>query len=981
MKKNLWRGLSAVMAFLLMLSIFGGQIANTNAGGINNFLGISGATVVSNGTFASSYGEITDENLEKLIADEMAFCIEQLEEGAVLLKNNGVLPLDGAVKNISLFGHASANMRYRNSNGGGSADPAREINLKKAFGDAGFVINETLWNAYAASETSYVKSGDEKEETGEEPLSFYTESIKNSFEQYADAAVVVLYRAGGESTDMSKCNSEGISSLALQPNERDMLAMIRDSGAFSKIIVLINSVYPLELDWLDEYHVDACLWIGNPGYYGLPGVVNILTGKANPSGRLVATYAADSLSSAAAQNFGEYRFTDADGIATYQNRFVVYQEGIYVGYKYYETRYEDCVLGQGNADGDAGVFTSKNNSWSYADEVVYPFGYGLSYTTFEQTLNSVEYDASADVFKVSVTVKNTGAVAGKVPVQIYAQSPYTAYDQEHHVEKAAIQLLGYAKTDIIQPGKSETVKLELDRYLLASYDTTAHDGAGGYILDSGDYYIAVGDNAHDALNNVLAAKGATGMVDQDGNQAAGNSVNAKTWHLDAFDDTSYLKSQHTETEVHNLFDYADANYYYDDTQVTYLSRSDWQGTWSNGETLAMNDKLKAALQTGTYTKSEDTVAPEKGVDYAVETDLMLADMVGADYDDPRWDELIKKMTLAELGTLTSENYGQAAIESIGKPATITSEGSEGVSQRYKVGDGGIATGYASNTLMAASWSEDVQRRYGEFVGEDALFAGVHTIHGPGADTHRTPFSGRSAEYFSEDSVISWNVGKTMNLAMASKGLINNFKHFFMNDQEYDRQGVATFSNEQAIREIYLRAYEGGVTCDGGIGMMTSYNRIGPVYMAADATVQFKLLRDEWGYQGYTMTDYIAEGDYAVTADMMINGTNIFGGNDRAKSLQTLISRKKDSAMLKAAQESAHHILWSYTHSSMMNLIVSDSDDEAATTEVSYSSYTAWWQYVLMGLQGTFALLTLICFILYVKNAYFPKKNKNEEESR
>ena len=293
---------------------------------------------------------------------------------------------------------------------------------------------------------------------------------------------------------------------------------------------------------------------------------------------------------------------------------------------------------------------------------------------------------------------------------------------------------------------------------------------------------------------------------------------------------------------------------------------------------------------------------------------------------------------------------------------------------FRSGDGGIATGYASNTLMAASWNESVQRRYGEFVGEDALFAGVHTIHGPGADTHRTPFSGRTAEYFSEDSVISWNVGAVMNTAMAGKGLINNFKHFFLNEQEYDRQGVATFAGEQAIREIYLRAYEGGVTSEGGLGMMTSYNRIGPVYCAADPVVQFKLLREEWGYQGYTMTDYIAEGDYAVTADMMMRGTNIYGGNDRAKSLQQLISRKKDSVLLKAAQESVHHILWTYTRSSMMNLIVPESDSDAAPAP-AVTDFIAWWQYAIMGLQGLFGLLTLAALLLYVKNAYFAKKKQ------
>ena len=967
MKVNLWRGISAVLAFLFVLSIFGGMVANANAGGINNYLGISG-DLISSGetepTYVSDYGELSDENLQKLIADEMAYCTEQLEEGAVLLKNNGVLPLNDSVKDVTIFGHASANIRYRNSNGGGSADPAREINLKKAFNDVGIAINDDLFNAYAASETTYVKSGDETEETGEEPVSFYTSALQSTFAQHSDAAIVVLYRAGGEGNDISMNNANGISSLALQPNERDMLKMINDSGVFDKIIVLINSVYPLELGWLDEYDVDACLWMGNPGYYGLPGVVNILTGAANPSGRLVDTYAANSLSSAAAQNFGEFRFQNGDNLPSYSNRYVVYQEGIYVGYKYYETRYEDAILGQGNASGSAGVFASQGGSWNYADEMLYPFGYGLSYTTFEQTLDSCDYDEASDTFTAKVTVTNTGNAAGKTTVQVYVQTPYTDYDREHGVEKAAIQLVGFGKTGVLEPGASETVEVTFSRYLFASYDVTAHDGQGGYILDAGDYYFAVGDNAHDALNNVLAAKGATGMYDQDGNEVPGNAANTKLYNLPAFDDASYLVSVHTDAEVHNLFADVDANYFYDDDPVTYLSRSDWEGTWSDGVVLSSNDKLAAALKTDNYTKASGAEAPENGVDYGVDAGLTLFDMVGVDYDDPKWETFIKQMSLPDLGAITSENYGQPSIESIGMPSVSTSEGSEGLSQHYKFGDNGISTGYAANTLIAASWNVDVQRKYANFVSEDALFTGVHTVHGPGADTHRTPFSGRSAEYFSEDSVISWNVGATMNNTMATKGLVNNFKHFFMNDQEYDRQGVATFSNEQAMREIYLRAYEGGVTAEGGLGMMTSYNRIGTTYCAASAEVQINLLRTEWGYKGYTMTDYIAEGDYSVTADMMINGTNIFGGNDRSTSLQQLISRNKDWDMLIAAQDSAHHILWVYTNSSMVNSL---------SPGAVYTDFVAWWQYALMGIQGVFGVLTLAAMILYVKSAYFSKK--------
>ena len=966
-KTSLWRGLSAVMAFMLILSFFGGKVANANAGGINNYLGISGPIIYPESTasgFTSDYGELSDESLEKLITDEMEHCIAQLEEGTVLLMNNGVLPLDSSVKNVTLFGHDSAVTRYRNSNGGGQPDPQREITFKKAFNDAGFTINDTLYDAYKASNTTYVKSGNETEETGEEPAGFYTDALKSTFAQHSDAAIVVLYRAGGESTDMSKSNVNGISSLALQPNERDMLQMINDSGVFDKIIILINSVYPLELGWLEEFNVDACLWIGNPGYYGLPGVINILTGAANPSGRLVDTYAANSLSSAAAQNFGEYRFENGTSLPSYSNRYVVYQEGIYVGYKYYETRYEDTILGQGNADGAAGVFNS-TDGWNYAEEICYPFGYGLSYTSFEQTLDSCDYDETSDTFRAVVTVKNTGNTSGKSVVELYVQSPYTDYDKEHGVEKASIQLVGFGKTRELAPGASETLNIEVKRYLFASYDITAHEGKGGYIFDAGDYYFAIGDNAHDALNNVLAAKGAEGMFDQNGNPVPGNAANTVKYTLDTLDDQSYQTSPYTGNEVHNLFADVDANYYYEDTPVTYLSRNDWENTWSDGIILVNNEKMTQALVTANYAVSSSTT-PVEDVPYNIEGGLTLYDMIGATYDDPRWETLIQQMSLNDLGTLVSENYGQAAIESIGKPPTVTSEGAEGISQKYKYGTQSFATGYAANTLIAATWNRDLQAEYGNFVGEDGLFTGVQTYHGLGADTHRAPFCGRSSEYMSEDSVISFYVGMTINEAISGKGLINNYKHFFLNDQEYDRQGIATFANEQSLREIYLRAYEGGLARDGALGIMTSYNRVGTTYEAANSAVQISLLRNEWGYKGYTMTDYVAEGDYSVTADTMINGTNIYGGNNRAKSLAQLISRNKDGDMLKAAQESAHHILWSYVNSSMINTM---------TPAAVYVEFVAWWQYVIMGLQGLFAVLTFGSVLFYMKNAYLRKKSQ------
>ncbi len=964
-KSSIWRGVTALLMLLFVVSIFGGIVANANAGGINNFLGISSATTPSGEgetRFESSYGELSDENLAKLIADEMEYATQQLEEGSVLLMNNGALPLADDERNVTLFGRASADIRYRNSNGGGSADPNREINMKKAFNDAGFTINDTLYNAYASSSTQRVKAGDTTADIGEEKIGFYTTELRNSFAQHNDAAIVTLSRWGGEGTDMSRNDSEGVSQLALHPSERDLLQMIDDCGQFDKIIVLINSVYPLELGDLEDYNVDACLWIGNPGYYGLPGVVNVLTGEANPSGRLVDTYAADVDSSASMQNYGgdDMMYTNKAELAPHEQRYVVYAEGIYVGYKYYETRYADAVMGTGNASGPAGVYASQGGSWNYADEVVYPFGYGLSYTTFAQTLDSVVYDEASDTFTATVTTTNTGSVAGKVPVELYVQLPY----YEGGVEKSAIQLVAYDKTDILEPGESATSEITFDRYLMASYDVNAHEGEGGYILDAGTYYFAVGDDAHDALNNVLAARGFTGMVDPFGAPAAGDIGCVQTYELAEHDDTSYLVSQYTEAEVHNLYDFADVNYYYDQPVVTYLSRSDWQDTFPQKVVLTVNDEMMADLETHQYDIASGT-KPIDSVTYEKPANLTLADMWDVDYDDEKWTTFIQQLSVADLSILVNENYGQEKVDSIVKPATVNSEGPEGCSLKYLYGEESWCTGYASPTVLAASWSHEIQAQYGDFLGEDALYAGVNTINGVAADLHRTPFGGRAAEYFSEDAIVSYYAGRNVIKAMADKGLAGNFKHFFLNEQENGRQGISTFSNEQAMRENYLRAFEGGIT-GGGLAIMTAYNRIGCIYIAQDPVTQFDLLRNEWGFKGYTITDYIQAGDYSSTADAIMGGTSLFGGSDRAVEIQQLVLRNRSTSgeMLERLQEAAKHVLWTLSHTNMMNGLTSDT----VLTDTTY-----WWQNAILGIQIGLGVLTAAGVGMYIWMQYFKKE--------
>ncbi|MDD3796802.1 MAG: glycoside hydrolase family 3 C-terminal domain-containing protein [Lachnospiraceae bacterium] len=542
-RTRLWTGLSSVCSFFLAFSILGTNCLMSYEGTVNQALGIrtsevvneDGADLADTTYFASEYGELNAENLQKLIADTYDESVLEEEEGAVLLKNEGnALPLASNETKITLFGHAMAQPLYKNASAGSKGYEGEYcIDPYAAFTNAGFEINDTLFDAYKASKTSRssgVASFGQEQTTwdmGEEDGSFYTDELQQSWaDSYHDAAVVMLAREGGEGSEVHmEDEAEGISQLALHQEEKDLLQMIKDSGKFKKTVVLINSGNAMELNWLDEYDVDACLWIGLPGQRGFEGVVNLLTGAANPSGNLTDTYAVNSLSAPAVTNgsFNNQNWTNLDYLLAQSQEgeantawYTVQAEGIYIGYKYYETRYEDSVLGQGNADSAAGA--TSGDAWNYNAEVQYPFGYGLSYTTFEQKLDNVEMNG--DKINVTVTVTNTGDAAGKTAVQVYAQTPYGAYEKENLVEKSAIQMLNFGKSEMLDPGASQTLTIECDKYFLASYD---YMKANGYIMSEGDYYIAVGSDVHDALNNVLAAKGAEGMVDLTGAAAEGNS--------------------------------------------------------------------------------------------------------------------------------------------------------------------------------------------------------------------------------------------------------------------------------------------------------------------------------------------------------------------------------------------------------------------------------------------------------------------------
>ena len=416
-------------------------------------------------------------------------------------------------------------------------------------------------------------------------MSAYTEAnpdFLTSFSEYNDAAIVVIGRPSSEAGDFfpgtnGMAEDEGASNiLGLTTNEREVIAAAKEN--FDKVIVLINSSSAMEIEELKQDDgVDSILWVGQPGNYGFLGVADVLTGTVSPSGHLADIYAVDSTSSPAMQNFGVIPYSNQESVDLGRLTYIDYRagwylveaEGIYTGYKYYETRYADVVNGLGNAASQTG--SSNDTAWNYSDEVSYTFGYGLSYTTFNQTLGEVTLNDEDHTATIMVTVENTGSMAGKSVVQLYAQSPYTEYDKQNKVEKSAVQLLGFEKTKELQPGESEEITVVVDLQYLASYD---YSNAKTYIMDDGDYYFAIGNDAHDALNNILAAQGKSAS---DGMDYAGDAAKTYTWHQDTFDNETYSVSK-AGVEISNQLNNADLNYYLPDT-VTYLSRNDWEATW------------------------------------------------------------------------------------------------------------------------------------------------------------------------------------------------------------------------------------------------------------------------------------------------------------------------------------------------------------------------------------------------------------------
>ena len=947
-KVYLWRGLCTLLVLIFSLTMFGQSLAFTREGDVNLFLGtLPPAVQVTDDTnyYPSDYS-----SMEEMRAALKEHIIRTQEEGSVLLRNeNDALPLSPSAS-VTLFGFAAATPVYHGGSGG---PPNDGINLYDAMKEEGFQVNEAVYNAILAAGGARTKTG----LIGEIPAYAYAGAESSYASAYNDAAIYVMSRFGGEEGDLNhglqgdwQEGPAGVPELSLHQEEIDTLNLIKNSGKFSKIIVVLNSGYAMDLGWLEEYGVDACLWIGYPGNYGMTGVARVLGGKADPSGRSVITYAADSLSSAAMQNVGDFTFSNLTGL--YKNKYLVYAEGIYVGYKYYETRYQDQMLGVNNANGPKGVYASRDGAWNYADEMVFPFGAGMSYAGFTQELLSVDWDRSAHTVAAQVKVTNNGGGSysgvSRSVVQLYVQLPW----EPGQAEKSAIQLAAFAKTSPLAAGESETVTLEFSDYMIAAYDSNAVNGAdssktGCYVFDPGDYYFAIGDDAHDALNNVLAARGVTGMFDAGGNPVEGDPSKAHREALDALDNTAWAVSPYTGQVVSNHFEDRDINYFIPDA-VTYLTRADWNTFPDTVETLTATAEIQDLMENFQYEKPAD--APDiSAYQYKQDNGIAFVEMRDAAFDDPKWDSFIDQLSPSELAQITGDKMGLDAIESIGLPAYAGGDGPDGH-------QGGVL--FNAEMIAASTFSKELLAQRGEFFAEESYWIGFRQIYAPGGNIHRTPYSGRSFEYYSEDANMSYLCGEVQTKAMADRGCVGTFKHFCGNDQETNRHGVATFMTEQTYREVPLRGFEGGLQAGHGMATMTAYNRIGCVPTASDYETMTAVLRGEWGFTGINMTDSSKDSaSYMGTADALQAGTCQFNNDPgRVPEASNLLTKDRDGFIWGKLREAAHYYLYTMSRSNLVNGL--------SKTE-TVANYTPWWKPALIGLNAAIGILTAGTAVLYV----------------
>ena len=1010
-KRNIWRGLTTLTASLLTVSVAAGPVVDSYRTDIDKFLGTKSSAMVTDSTDEDLYTYKSDYSSTTELLDSIEDLGERMsEEGTVLLKNeNNALPLTkDETQKLSLLGFSS----YYPVQGGDMGSSLTEnegtdadtVDFVEALDAKGFKINEDLQKLYKSLESEFKTEvnmwGNIMEYyhittpatdgvfSSKEPSQEKMDSVDSEWKKSMDDYNVMLVTIGRSSTENGTYlpGVDGVDAsqdlnqtdpLGLSDDERDLInaAVEEKENNGGKVIVMLNNANAMEIDEIKNNDgVDAIMEVGLPGGYGFYGVADILSGEANPSGHLTDTYAVTNANSPAAQNFGNYEWTNADPSVNI-NAEEVEAEDIYTGYKYYETRYADTVLGQGNADATVGSSTGK--AWDYDDEVSYPFGYGLSYTTFEQTLKSVDVDLSDRTVTAEVEVKNTGDVAGKDVVQLYTSVPYTDYDVENKVEKSAVQLLDYEKTDMIEPGESQTVTITADAQDMASWDSTCSNEAGttgNWILDNGTYYFTVGNGAHEAVNNVLAAQ------DQD---VEGNKDNVQTWELGDFDSSSFAVTLNG-TPVENQLQDADLNNWMEDT-VTYLSRNDWEGTWPETyKDLTATDEMISTMADD-YSDIEATGDPSS-VTFGADNGMTLANMKGVeDITDERWSTLMDQLTLEECLIRTGlGGTSTKVIESITSPEAIQNDGPNGFNS-YPLGqyaNSNASTGdpcviaeddpnrdykmgvMAVETVIGQTFSKQLAEEWGKAVGNYSLWANTAIWWGVGTNLHRTPYNARNHEYFSEDAVLTAGQGAAIIKAGHEYGVLIAPKHLAFNDTEINRTGIAEFMTEQAARENELRGTQSCIEDANALAVMTTYNRVGCVTSNAHTGLLLNILHKEWGFKGLMSEDFIQDPAYTKIRMAVHNGV-------------TMTCNTGDNTM--AAVEAVWPY-WSVENASQSEELLTDLKQamlyqnyalansnamDGMSTSTHIEKLNTWYDNLITDLRIGFGVLTVLCAAMYL----------------
>ena len=946
-----------IFVIIFGITSVGSDIALANAGAITAFLGQSTQEIVNDGESEAIIKNFSDySSIADLKEAANAITSQVTEEGAVLLKNdNNALPLSQGAK-VNLYSSSSVNYIY---SGGGSSFAKKSdfINLKTGLENASFKVNEDLWNWYSSNDTYF---GDHVSNTSSDKASYAIKDAKwddittNAKSNEAEAAIFVLSRYGTEATDL-KYSGGSLSDysngnyLELSPTEIDVLKnlkALKDAGKVSKIIVLLNSVNQVECDYINDpaYGIDAVLWVGIGGTAGTLGVGKILSGEVSPSGKLTDTYWLSHHYNPVYANFGSFDnegqvLSSANGGKS--NRYVVYQEGIYNGYRYTETRYEDVVLGAANV-GD----------YDYSKVVAYPFGYGLSYTEFEYTDMTVTENKADDTYTVTVTVKNTGSVKGKESVQIYLQQPYI----KGGIEKASVELVGYAKTAVLEPGASEQVTVTVDGRWFASYDAY---NAKTYVLDAGDYYLTAAKNAHDAINNILSHKQNVDLITLDSSKMVGKGNFSLVYKTTKEEDkTTYSVSKVTGNAITNQFDNADLNLYSaanTANSVDYISRNNWQGTVKLGMTenhIVLNNQVIVTVtpemvedgKKGSEKIEKDDVAyPTYGADNGLTLASLITIVDGVPqlvaFDDPRWDALLDQLTWEDTVMLLSNGLRKTfGIDSVGKPTTIDGNGALGpvggtnyaysdnentATNRFAFlyGDPDMDSSpvqYPCAALVAATMNDNLAYELGKMIGEDCLWAGYSGIYGLGANIHRGTYNGRAFEYYSEDPILSGYITANQVAGVRSEGVYVYMKHAILNEQEKNREGVNTWANEQSIRQIYARPFQIAIEEGGAENLMTGFNRIGVQWTSQHGFIN-SVFRDEFGMMGFAVSDYWQNG-YMDLVGGILGGSALPDGDTANNAESSALNKYKEGygTLAWAMREEAHRILYVVVNSVAMN---------------------------------------------------------------